>query len=164
MYIFLNIRFHRNHTTYISAPSICLIKPISMSILNIQCTLYILNWHIFPNLLEACNQYHQRMSLTVDNICDTFLHLTFHYNLAIGKHKVHTPPLKEPIDKKFAICPELGTVRRHIGEYIFWFSACPVGLFGRNLIFCVFSLIFTGAYWDKRFYGLDVALEGPKWP
>ena len=31
----------------------------------------------------------QRVSLTVDNICDTFLHLTFHYNLAIGMHKVH---------------------------------------------------------------------------
>ena len=31
----------------------------------------------------------QRMSLTVDNICDTFVHLTFHYNLAIGMHKVH---------------------------------------------------------------------------
>ena len=31
----------------------------------------------------------QRMSLTVDNICDTFVYLTFHYNLAIGMHKVH---------------------------------------------------------------------------
>ena len=56
-----------------------------------------------------------------------------------------TPPPKEPIDKKFAICPELGTVRRHIGEYIFWFLACPIQLFWRNLIFCVFFTDFHSA-------------------
>ena len=36
-----------------------------------------------------------------------------------GAPALATPPPKDPIDQKFAICPELGTVRRHIGEYIF---------------------------------------------
>ena len=36
--------------------------------------------------------------------------------------------------------------------------------FFEKSLFCVFSPIFTRPHWDKRSYGPDVALKGPKWP
>ena len=79
--------------------------------------------------------------------------------IKIKEEDASTPPPKEPIGKKIAICPELDLFRRYIGEYIFRFSACPVGLFVKNNFFGVF---WYGAYWDKRSYRPDVTLKGLK--
>ena len=49
-----------------------------------------------------------------------------------------------------------------LGNTDFDFWPVLLGCLGEISFFVFFSLIFTGPYWDKRFYGLDVALEGPK--
>ena len=49
-----------------------------------------------------------------------------------------------------------------LGSTDFDFWPVLLGCLGEISFFVFFSLIFTGPYWDKRNYGLDVALEGPK--
>ena len=49
-----------------------------------------------------------------------------------------------------------------LGDTDFDFWPVLLGCLGEISFFVFFSLIFIGPNWDKRCYGLDVALEGPK--
>ena len=97
---------------------------------------------------------------------------TFHLSLSMKQELIYESssfhPIIHPSPERAHCLPKVPFARSWIllegvlGSTYFEFQPVLLGCLGEISFFVFFSLIFTGPYWDKRFYRLDVALEGPK--